>query len=89
MSTWSGTTRSALILADATARYLVADDFLIGFPSEEVEAMIGRARGAVGTEARAPSHADDQRVAALVGQAPAGHRQPTGGPRPPAGDAGG
>jgi class 3 adenylate cyclase len=34
---------SALILADATARYLVADDYPIGFPSETVEAMIGRA----------------------------------------------
>ena len=28
---------SALILADATARYLVADDYPIGFPSEQVE----------------------------------------------------
>jgi class 3 adenylate cyclase len=56
---------SALILTDATARYLVADDYPIGFPSEEVEAMIGRAAELWGTEAYteayAPSHADDRR----------------------------
>jgi hypothetical protein len=34
---------SALILADATARYLVADDYPIGVQSETAEAMIGRA----------------------------------------------
>ena len=34
---------NALILADATARYLVADDYPIGFPSETIEAMIDRA----------------------------------------------
>jgi pimeloyl-ACP methyl ester carboxylesterase len=34
---------TALILADATARYVVADDYPIGFPPEQVEAMIARA----------------------------------------------
>ena len=56
---------SALILTDATARYLVADDYPIGFPSETIEAMIDRAEELWGTEAYteayAPSHAGDQR----------------------------
>jgi len=34
---------AGLILADATARYLVADDYPIGFPPEATEAMIAHA----------------------------------------------
>jgi class 3 adenylate cyclase len=56
---------SALILADATARYLADDDYPIGAKPEEVEAMIARAEQLWGTEAYAgayaPSRADDQR----------------------------
>src|SRR4029450_9370281 len=56
---------AALILADATARYLVADDYRIGVEPEAVEAMIARAQELWGTEAfaetYAPSRADDQR----------------------------
>jgi class 3 adenylate cyclase len=56
---------AALILADATARYLVADDYPIGFQPEAVEAMIARAEELWGTEAmagiNAPSRADDAR----------------------------
>jgi class 3 adenylate cyclase len=55
----------ALILADATARYLVADDYRIGVEPEAVEAMIARTQELWGTEAfagtYAPSRADDQR----------------------------
>jgi class 3 adenylate cyclase len=55
----------ALILADATARYLVDDDYPIGFPPEAVEAMIARAQELWGTEAFAgtytPGRAGDQR----------------------------
>ncbi len=54
-----------LILADATARYLVADDYPIGVPREAAEAMIARAEELWGTEAFAginmPSRAGDQR----------------------------
>jgi class 3 adenylate cyclase len=56
---------SALVLADATARYVVADDYPIGFPPEQVEAMIARATELWGTEAYADayaaSHAGDER----------------------------
>ena len=56
---------TALILADATARYVVADDYPIGFPPERVEAMIAHATELWGTEnytgAYAASHADDER----------------------------
>jgi class 3 adenylate cyclase len=56
---------AALVLADATARYLVADDYPIGFPPEATEAMIARAEELWGTEAiagiNAPSRADDER----------------------------
>jgi class 3 adenylate cyclase len=56
---------TALILADATARYVVGDDYPIGFPPEQVEAMIARATELWGTEAYtgayAASHADDER----------------------------
>jgi pimeloyl-ACP methyl ester carboxylesterase len=41
---------AALILADATARYLVADDYPIGFPPEATEAMIAHAEELWGTE---------------------------------------
>jgi pimeloyl-ACP methyl ester carboxylesterase len=55
----------ALILADATARYLVADDYRIGVAPEAVEAVIARAQELWGTEAFAgaytPGRADDQR----------------------------
>jgi pimeloyl-ACP methyl ester carboxylesterase len=56
---------AGLILADATARYTVADDYRIGFPPEAVEAMIVGVQELWGTEAYtgayAPGHADDQR----------------------------
>jgi class 3 adenylate cyclase len=56
---------SALILADATARYLVDDDYPIGVAPEAVEAMIARAQELWGTEAFAetymPDRANDQR----------------------------
>jgi pimeloyl-ACP methyl ester carboxylesterase len=42
---------SALILADATARYLAADDYPIGFSSEAAEATIARAEEPWGSEA--------------------------------------
>jgi class 3 adenylate cyclase len=55
----------ALILADATARYLVADDYPIGVPPETAEKMIARAAELWGTEEIAginvPSRADDER----------------------------
>jgi pimeloyl-ACP methyl ester carboxylesterase len=56
---------TALILADATARYLVADDYPIGVEPEAVEAMIARAQELWGTEAftetYTPDRANDQR----------------------------
>jgi class 3 adenylate cyclase len=56
---------AALILADATARYLVDDDYPIGTAPEAVEAMIARAQELWGTEAFAgtytPGRAGDQR----------------------------
>jgi class 3 adenylate cyclase len=56
---------AALILVDATARYLVADDYPIGFPPQVVEAMTARADELWGTEAfariYAPSRAGDER----------------------------
>jgi class 3 adenylate cyclase len=56
---------SALILADATARYLAADDYPIGFSSEAAEATIARAEELWGSEAyagiSAPSRAGDER----------------------------
>jgi class 3 adenylate cyclase len=56
---------SALILTDATARYLAAEDYPIGFPAEAAEAMIARAEALWGTEAiagiNAPSRAHDER----------------------------
>jgi class 3 adenylate cyclase len=56
---------SALILADATARYLVADDYPIGFPPQAAEAMIATAEELWGTETmakiNAPSRAGDER----------------------------
>jgi class 3 adenylate cyclase len=56
---------AALVLADATARYLVADDYPIGFPPEAAEAMIARTEELWGTEAfagiYAPSRAGDER----------------------------
>jgi pimeloyl-ACP methyl ester carboxylesterase len=55
----------ALILADATARYLVNDDYPIGVPREAAEAMVARAVQLWGTEAFAeintPSRAGDER----------------------------
>jgi class 3 adenylate cyclase len=58
---------AALVLADATARYLVADDYRIGVEPEAVEAMIARAQELWGTEAFAetytPDWANDQRFA--------------------------
>jgi class 3 adenylate cyclase len=59
------TRTAALIVADATARYLVADDYPIGFPPEAAEAMIARTQELWGTEAiagiNAPSRAGDER----------------------------
>jgi class 3 adenylate cyclase len=56
---------AALVLADATARYLAADDYRIGVEPEAVEAMIARAQELWGTEAFAetytPDRANDQR----------------------------
>jgi class 3 adenylate cyclase len=51
---------SALILADATARYLVADDYPIGAKPEAVEAMITRAQELWGTEAFAETYTPDR-----------------------------
>ena len=56
---------TALILADATARYLVADDYPIGLPPEAVEQMVRDAEELWGTEmitaTYAPSRAGDER----------------------------
>jgi class 3 adenylate cyclase len=56
---------AALILADATARYLVADDYPIGFSPEETAAMVARAEELWGTESNlrtsAPARAGDER----------------------------
>jgi class 3 adenylate cyclase len=56
---------AALILADATARYLVADDYPIGVAAQTTEAMLARAEELWGTEAfagiNAPSRAGDER----------------------------
>jgi len=55
----------ALILADATARYLVADDYPIGFPPEAAETVVARAAELWGTETvagvYAPSRVGDER----------------------------
>ena len=59
-----GRTR-ALVLADATARYLAADDYPIGLPRVRGEAIVDRAAEQWGTEdlaaANSPGHADDER----------------------------
>jgi class 3 adenylate cyclase len=56
---------SALILANATARYLAADDYPIGVPTEVAEAVLAQIDQLWGTEAmvalQAPSRADDAR----------------------------
>ncbi|HVD14062.1 MAG TPA: alpha/beta hydrolase, partial [Actinomycetota bacterium] len=55
----------ALILANATARYLAADDYPIGVPAEVAEAVLAQIDQLWGTEAmvtlQAPSRADDAR----------------------------
>jgi class 3 adenylate cyclase/pimeloyl-ACP methyl ester carboxylesterase len=55
----------ALILANATARYLAADDYPIGVPAEVAEAILAQLDQLWGTEAmvtmQAPSRAGDQR----------------------------
>jgi pimeloyl-ACP methyl ester carboxylesterase len=55
----------ALILANATARYLAADDYPIGVPAEAAEAVLAQLDQLWGTEAmvtmQAPSRAGDQR----------------------------
>jgi class 3 adenylate cyclase len=55
----------ALVLAHATARFLVADDYPIGVPAEVAEAFLAQLDQAWGTEAMAamfaPSRAGDQR----------------------------
>jgi class 3 adenylate cyclase len=55
---------AALILVDATARYLAADDYPIGLPPEAAEAIVARTEELWGTEAYtgifAPSRADDE-----------------------------
>jgi class 3 adenylate cyclase len=55
----------ALVVADATARYLVADDYPIGVAPEVAEAMVARATEHWGTEeslhAQAPARARDER----------------------------
>ena len=56
---------SALIVANASARYVAADDYPIGFPPEVAEATIGRVEETWGTAATAanaiPSRAGDER----------------------------
>jgi class 3 adenylate cyclase len=56
---------AALVLADASARYLVADDYPIGVAAQTAEAMLARAEELWGTEAfagiNAPSRAGDER----------------------------
>jgi class 3 adenylate cyclase len=56
---------SALILGNATARYVAADDYPIGIPPERVEAMVSRAEDTWGTaepiDAAIPSRAGDER----------------------------
>ena len=56
---------SALILADATARYLIPDDYPIGFPPRAAEAEAARIEAQWGTEQNAmvstPSRAADER----------------------------
>jgi len=55
----------ALILADATARYLVADDYPIGVPPEAAEAMVASVTEQWGTETNVqtstPTRARDER----------------------------
>jgi class 3 adenylate cyclase len=56
---------SALVLFNSTARYLAADDYPIGIPSEVAEVLLGQVDQVWGTEAMAqltvPSRADDAR----------------------------
>jgi class 3 adenylate cyclase len=56
---------SALLLANATARYLAADDYPIGVPAEVAEAVLAQLDQLWGTEAmvtmQAPSRAGDAR----------------------------
>jgi pimeloyl-ACP methyl ester carboxylesterase len=56
---------SALILANATARYLAADDYPIGVPAEVAKAVLAQLDQLWGTETmvtmQAPSRAGDQR----------------------------
>ena len=56
---------SALILADATARYLAADDYPIGVPPDIAETVVARAEELWGTETNlrtsAPARARDER----------------------------
>jgi class 3 adenylate cyclase len=55
----------ALVLANATAKFLAADDYPIGVPAEVAEAFLAQLDQLWGTEAMAamfvPSRADDQR----------------------------
>src|SRR6266545_7205998 len=56
---------SALIIADATARYLAADDYPIGVPPDIAETVVARAEELWGTETNlrtsAPARAGDER----------------------------
>jgi pimeloyl-ACP methyl ester carboxylesterase len=56
---------SALVLANATAKFLAADDYPIGVPAEVAEALLAQFDQLWGTEAmsamQAPSRAGDQR----------------------------
>jgi pimeloyl-ACP methyl ester carboxylesterase len=56
---------SAVVLVNATARYLAADHYPIGIPREVAEALVAQVEQAWGTEALAsmqvPSRAGDQR----------------------------
>jgi class 3 adenylate cyclase/alpha-beta hydrolase superfamily lysophospholipase len=56
---------SAVVLVNATARYLAADDYPIGIPREVAEALVAQVEQPWGTEALAsmqvPSRAGDQR----------------------------
>ena len=71
---------SALILANATARYLAADDYPIGVPVEVAEAVLAQIDQLWGTEAivtmQAPSRAGDERFRRWFAKVPAHRASP-------------
>jgi class 3 adenylate cyclase len=63
---------SALILANASAKYTAADDYPIGVPGEVAEALVAQLDQLWGTEAmvlQVPSRADDQRFRRWIAKA--------------------